>query len=79
MNDANFIEDFIEHLTIKYCHWLFEGNESNADVVKFIDWCVKDANNDLHAPRGRDGKSFFQRREDDNSKGQKALDDKNNS
>lgn len=64
MNQADFLEEFVEHLQIKYMHWLFEGNLTNNDaIIEFLDWCIKDANKELHEPRGKDGKSFFQRRE----------------
>jgi hypothetical protein len=64
INDAYLIEVFIDRLKIKYAHWLFDGNDLNEEpiVAKFIDWCVKDLEKDLHAKRAKDGKSFFERR-----------------
>jgi hypothetical protein len=64
MDQADRIEEFIDHLKIKYAHWLFDGNNLNEEpiIAKFIDWCVKDLEKDLHAKRAIDGKSFFERR-----------------
>lgn len=65
MNHADMIEEFIVTLRIKYMHWMFEGN-TNAEVTKFVEWVIKDEEKALHTPRGKDGKSFFQRREEEN-------------
>ena len=64
MDQADLIEEFVDHLKVKYAHWLFDGNDLVEEpvVAKFITWCVEDCKKDLHAPRAGDGKSFFERR-----------------
>lgn len=63
--DADFLEQFIDHLKVKHTHWLFDHvneREHQTVIADFIRWCIDEHERDLHGPRGKDGKSFFQRR-----------------
>lgn len=61
---ADLLEECSEHLSLRLCHWLFDGNEVTDDIRRFVDYCLEQDEKDLHCPRSKDGKSFYQRREE---------------
>ncbi len=61
---ADLIEIDSESLTYHLEHYLFDGNEITPDIKKFFDWCKAHNKEMLHCKRGKDGKSFFERREE---------------
>lgn len=72
---ADFLEHFVEHLELEYEIWaMFDAanevdfdkkawEEKIASVREFIDWSKKETEEALHAKRGRENTSFFERRE----------------
>lgn len=68
MDLADFYEQASDHLTIQYEAYILTGQcfdkEKLAIIREFVDWCVKDDEESLHAPRRPDSKSFWQRREE---------------
>lgn len=67
MDHADLYEWTIDSLKIKYAHWLFDPNTNKAiepEIADFLRWLIKSYEEDLHAPRSPDSKSFYQRREE---------------
>lgn len=64
MYQADLLEECSEHLSLRTCHWLFDGRELTNEIKEFVDWCLEQDKIDLHAKRGHDGKSFYERREE---------------
>ena len=52
---------FIDHLIIRYEHWIMEHGERNSDIESFIDWCKKEEVEYLNVKRGPDNKSYLER------------------
>ena len=67
-DNATALEDYQEHLEIKAAHWMFDHvNDTDfeskwAAIKEYVAWSAKETERDLNATRGRDGKSFIQRR-----------------
>lgn len=61
---ADLIEECSEHLSLRVCHWMFDGREVTDEIKEFVDWCLEQDKIDIHAKRGHDGKSFYERREE---------------
>lgn len=67
---ADLIEHTDEQLTYYREFWMFKhGNDVSEDVKNFIAFCRKENKEALHCKRGKDGKSFYERREE----GKKAI------
>ena len=68
MNLADFYELASDDLITQYEVYILTGQcsdkEKLAIIKEFVDWCVKDYEESLHAPRYPDKKSFWQRREE---------------
>jgi hypothetical protein len=67
IHPASLIEEHISRITMDYECWLFKyanSSEENLKVIReFVNWCITKNLEDLHIPRGRDGTSFFERRQ----------------
>jgi hypothetical protein len=64
MDLADFYEESIDHLSIRRDHWIFDHGDITPEVEKVFRWLIEQDKKDLHAPRNKDGKSFYQRREE---------------
>jgi hypothetical protein len=69
---ADFLEHFAEHLELEYEIWAMfhapaenkeDWEEKIAPIEEFVDWVKKETEKALHVKRGREGTSFFERRE----------------
>lgn len=65
MDQADLIEYCSEHLTYHVEGWLLTGHELSEDVEKFVKWCLEQDQEALHCKRAIDGKSFYERRENE--------------
>lgn len=70
MDPADFLEQSADHIITRYEIYILTGQCSDTEKLKiikeFVNWCVKEDEKDLIAPRAKDGKSFLQRREENN-------------
>ncbi len=69
---ADLIEHDIEELIYYIEGWMFEGNELTDEIKRFVDFCSEDKKRQLNVPRTKDGKSYYQRREEAEN-GQKNI------
>lgn len=64
---ANQLEEHSELLSIRLFHYMLDHNP-NADTLKileeFVSFCIEKNEEDLNTPRGKDNKSYNQRREE---------------
>jgi hypothetical protein len=61
---ADLIEHATEYLQYRMEHWILDGRPLTEDIKNFVAWCREQDKNDLHCKRGKDGKSFVERREE---------------
>ena len=68
MTDADIIEDQIDHLIYHLECFIMSHVDIEPEkletIREFVEWCVQDDKEALDAPRGRDGKSYRQKRDD---------------
>lgn len=66
---ADFLEEFAEHLSVKYDHWIFSGPwEKHGDkwrdkakaIEEFIAWIHEEVKEELVAKRGPKGVSYVE-------------------
>jgi hypothetical protein len=62
---ADLIELGAEYLIYHVEGWMFKhGKDVSEDVHNFIAWCREEDKEMMHCKRGRDRKSFYERREE---------------
>lgn len=62
---ADLIELGAEHLIYHVEVWILKhGKDVSEDVHNFIAWCREEDKEMMHCKRGKDGKSFYERREE---------------
>lgn len=64
MDMADFYEELIDHIAIRRCHWIFDHGDYSPEVEKVFNWLLDKEKEALHTARHPDGKSFYQRREE---------------
>jgi hypothetical protein len=72
---ADLIEHASECLTYRVEHWILDGRELTEDIKNFVAWCQEQDKNDLHCKRGKDGKSFAERREESKKEVQRKYEE----
>ena len=61
MTQFELSEEFIDHLIVKYEHWIMEHGELNPVIQEFINWCKKEEYTAMRVKRSQDGKSYLER------------------
>lgn len=64
-HEAFFLEQFIEHIRMRYSHFLTDGNSREALASDFVDWVVNVDFADIYHKRGRDNVSYNDLRNDE--------------
>lgn len=73
---ADLIEMADENLTYLIEGWIFKhGKDIPEDVKNFIAWCRSEHKEQMHCKRGKDGKSFAERRDESKAEIKRKYDE----
>ena len=61
---ADLIEIGNDQLQYHMEGWILSGYTVSEDIKAFVKWCIEQNKETLHCKRGKDGKSFYERREE---------------
>jgi hypothetical protein len=53
--------NFIDEISLLYDHYILDGEDDHFGVISyFVDYCIKHLEEDMDAPRGKDGWTYRQ-------------------